>query len=223
MKCVFVGSLKEDSGYIVEVLQEKEYEIIQAGEYDQIEKTINPVLESQAEIAVYDLLPLNDDPLEIVEVIDSIQQSRRWEKIIFLAAGMGKNTPVIDALRKAGYVNFVLDSTYGAKKEKFARCLTNFYESNADRLDRELSDTECRESFILRHLLVRRRGLEQRHRQFSMQDILQIVGNEYVTWKKREIFFLRSYLKHISMRQRAETALPMQGFRCTPGKRCKKC
>lgn len=36
----------------------------------------------------------------------------------------------------------VLDSTYGAKKEKFARCLTNFYESNADRLDRELSDTE---------------------------------------------------------------------------------
>ena len=41
MKCVFVGSLKEDSGYIVEVLQEKEYEIIQAGEYDQIEKTIN--------------------------------------------------------------------------------------------------------------------------------------------------------------------------------------
>lgn len=31
MKCVFVGSLKEDSGYIVEVLQEKEYEIIQAG------------------------------------------------------------------------------------------------------------------------------------------------------------------------------------------------
>lgn len=142
MKCVFVGSLKEDSGYIVEVLQEKEYEIIQAGEYDQIEKTINPVLESQAEIAVYDLLPLNDDPLEIVEVIDSIQQSRDGKKIIFLAAGMGKNTPVIDALRKAGYVNFVLDSTYGAKKEKFARCLTNFYESNADRLDRELSDTE---------------------------------------------------------------------------------
>ena len=141
MKCVFVGSLKEDSGYIVEVLQEKEYEIIQAGEYDQIEKTINPVLESQAEIAVYDL-PLNDDPLEIVEVIDSIQQSRGGKKIIFLAAGMGKNTPVIDALRKAGYVNFVLDSTYGAKKEKFARCLTNFYESNADRLDRELSDTE---------------------------------------------------------------------------------
>ena len=40
MKCVFVGSLKEDSGYIVEVLQEKEYEIIQAGEYDQIEKLI---------------------------------------------------------------------------------------------------------------------------------------------------------------------------------------
>lgn len=36
----------------------------------------------------------------------------------------------------------ILDSTYGAKKEKFARCLTNFYESNADRLDRELSDTE---------------------------------------------------------------------------------
>ena len=178
MKCVFVGSLKEDSGYIVEVLQEKEYEIIQAGEYDQIEKTINPVLESQAEIAVYDLLPLNDDPLEIVEVIDSIQQSRDGKKIIFLAAGMGKNTPVIQS---------------------------------------------CRESFILRHLLVRRRGLEQRHRQFSMQDILQIVGNEYVTWKKREIFFLRSYLKHISMRQRAETALPMQGFRCTPGKRCKKC
>lgn len=142
MKCVFVGSMKEDSGYIVEVLQEKEYEIIQAGEYDQIEKTINPVLESQAEIAVYDLLPLNDDPLEIVEVIDSIQQSRDGKKIIFLAAGMGKNTPVIDALRKAGYVNFVLDSTYGAKKEKFARCLTNFYESNADRLDRELSDTE---------------------------------------------------------------------------------
>ena len=35
MKCVFVGSLKEDSGYIVEVLQEKEYEIIQAGENDQ--------------------------------------------------------------------------------------------------------------------------------------------------------------------------------------------
>lgn len=90
MKCVFVGSLKEDSGYIVEVLQEKEYEIIQAGEYDQIEKTINPVLESQAEIAVYDLLPLNDDPLEIVEVIDSIQQSRDGKKIIFLAAGMAK-------------------------------------------------------------------------------------------------------------------------------------
>ena len=124
------------------IKNKKEYEIIQAGEYDQIEKTINPVLESQAEIAVYDLLPLNDDPLEIVEVIDSIQQSRGGKKIIFLAAGMGKNTPVIDALRKAGYVNFVLDSTYGAKKEKFARCLTNFYESNADRLDRELSDTE---------------------------------------------------------------------------------
>lgn len=62
---------------------------------------------------MYDLLPLNDDPLEIVEVIDSIQQSRGWEKDNFLAAGMGKNTPVIDALRKAGYVNFVLDSTYG--------------------------------------------------------------------------------------------------------------
>lgn len=90
MKCVFVGSLKEDSGYIVEVLQEKEYEIIQAGEYDQIEKTINPVLESQAEIAVYDLLPLNDDPLEIVEVIDSIQQSRRWEKDNFSCGWNGQ-------------------------------------------------------------------------------------------------------------------------------------
>ena len=87
MKCVFVGSLKEDSGYIVEVLQEKEYEIIQAGEYDQIEKTINPVLESQAEIAVYDLLPLNDDPLEIVEVIDSI---KRWEKDNFSCGWNGQ-------------------------------------------------------------------------------------------------------------------------------------
>ena len=84
MKCVFVGSLKEDSGYIVEVLQEKEYEIIQAGEYDQIEKTINPVLESQAEIAVYDLLPLNDDPLEIVEVIE------RWEKDNFSCGWNGQ-------------------------------------------------------------------------------------------------------------------------------------
>lgn len=142
MKCVFVGNLEEDTGYVAEVLQDKGCELIEAGEYDRIERTINPVIESQAEIAVYDLLPLVDDPAEIVEVINSIQQSRGGSKIIFLAAGKGKNTPVIDALRKAGYVNFVLDSTYGAKKEKFARCLTNYYESNADRLDRELSDAK---------------------------------------------------------------------------------
>lgn len=93
------------------------------------------MIESQAEIVVYDLLALSDQPRELVEIINRIQQSRGGAKIIFLAAGKGTNTPVIDSLLKAGYVNFVLDSTYGAKKTKFARCLTNYYESNADQLN----------------------------------------------------------------------------------------
>lgn len=143
MICVFVGNIEEDNGYITEVLQEKGYDLIEAGEFDRVEKTINPVIEAEADIAVYDLLTLTaDDPEELVEIINSIQQSRNQAKIIFLAAGKGKNTPVIDALIKAGYVNFVLESTYGKKKELFARCLTNYYESNADRLDRELGNTD---------------------------------------------------------------------------------
>ena len=116
MKCIFVGDLEDDAGFVAEVLQEKGIELIEAGVYDQIEKTINPVIEAQAEIVVYDLLVLSDQPDELVDIINRIQQSRNGAKIIFLAAGKGTNTPVIDKLLKAGYVNFVLESTYGAKK-----------------------------------------------------------------------------------------------------------
>ena len=55
MKCIFVGDLEDDAGFVAEVLQEKGIELIEAGVYDQIEKTINPVIEAQAEIVVYDL------------------------------------------------------------------------------------------------------------------------------------------------------------------------
>ena len=111
MKCIFVGDLEDDAGFVAEVLQEKGIELIEAGVYDQIEKTINPVIEAQAEIVVYDLLVLSDQPDELVDIINRIQQSRNGAKIIFLAAGKGTNTPVIDKLLKAGYVNFVLEST----------------------------------------------------------------------------------------------------------------
>ena len=60
MKCIFVGDLEDDAGFVAEVLQEKGIELIEAGVYDQIEKTINPVIEAQAEIVVYDLLVLSD-------------------------------------------------------------------------------------------------------------------------------------------------------------------
>ena len=142
MKCVFVGDLEDDAGFVAEVLQEKGIELIEAGVYGQIEPTINPVIEAQADIVVYDLLALEDQPEELVEIINRIQQSRNNGKIIFLAAGKGSNTPVIEKLIQAGYVNFVLESTYGAKKTMFARCLTNYYESNADQLNRELKKTE---------------------------------------------------------------------------------
>ena len=132
MKCVFVGDLEDDAGFVAEVLQEKGIELIEAGVYGQIEPTINPVIEAQADIVVYDLLALEDQPEELVEIINRIQQSRNNGKIIFLAAGKGSNTPVIEKLIQAGYVNFVLESTYGAKKTMFASCLTNYYESNAD-------------------------------------------------------------------------------------------
>ena len=142
MKCVFVGDLEDDAGFVAEVLQEKGIELIEAGVYGQIEPTINPVIEAQADIVVYDLLALEDQPEELVEIINRIQQSRNNGKIIFLAAGKGSNTPIIEKLIQAGYVNFVLESTYGAKKTMFARCLTNYYESNADQLNRELKKTE---------------------------------------------------------------------------------
>ena len=142
MKCIFVGDLEDDAGFVAEVLQEKGIELIEAGVYDQIEKTINPVIEAQAEIVVYDLLVLSDQPDELVDIINRIQQSRNGAKIIFLAAGKGTNTPVIDKLLKAGYVNFVLESTYGAKKTKFARCLTNYYESNAGNVNQELKEAD---------------------------------------------------------------------------------
>lgn len=142
MKCVFVGDLEDDAGFVAEVLQEKGIELIEAGVYGQIEPTINPVIEAQADIVVYDLLVLEDQPEELVEIINRIQQSRNNGKIIFLAAGKGSNTPIIEKLIQAGYVNFVLESTYGAKKTMFARCLTNYYESNADQLNRELKKTE---------------------------------------------------------------------------------
>ena len=128
MKCVFVGDFEDDAGFVAEVLQEKGIELIEAGVYGQIEPTINPVIEAQADIVVYDLLALEDSPEELVEIINRIQQSR--------------NTPVIEKLIQAGYVNFVLESTYGAKKTKFTRCLTNYYESNADQVNRELKETE---------------------------------------------------------------------------------
>ena len=96
MKCIFVGDLEDDAGFVAEVLQEKGIELIEAGVYDQIEKTINPVIEAQAEIVVYDLLVLSDQPDELVDIINRIQQSRNGAKIIFLAAGKGTNTPVID-------------------------------------------------------------------------------------------------------------------------------
>ena len=46
MKCIFVGDLEDDAGFVAEVLQEKGIELIEAGVYDQIEKTINPVIEA---------------------------------------------------------------------------------------------------------------------------------------------------------------------------------
>ena len=94
MKCVFVGDLEDDAGFVAEVLQEKGIELIEAGVYGQIEPTINPVIEAQADIVVYDLLALEDQPEELVEIINRIQQSRNNGKIIFLAAGKGSNTPV---------------------------------------------------------------------------------------------------------------------------------
>ena len=90
MKCIFVGDLEDDAGFVAEVLQEKGIELIEAGVYDQIEKTINPVIEAQAEIVVYDLLVLSDQPDELVDIINRIQQSRNGAKIIFLAAGKGR-------------------------------------------------------------------------------------------------------------------------------------
>ena len=87
MRCVFVGNIEEDNGYITEVLQEKGYDLIEAVEFDRVEKTINHVIEAEADIAVYDLLTLTaDDPEELVEIINSVQQSRNQAKIIFLAA-----------------------------------------------------------------------------------------------------------------------------------------
>ena len=44
MRCVFVGNIEEDNGYITEVLQEKGYDLIEAGEFDRVEKTINSVI-----------------------------------------------------------------------------------------------------------------------------------------------------------------------------------
>lgn len=46
MKCVFVGDLEDDAGFVAEVLQEKGIELIEAGVYGQIEPTINPVIEA---------------------------------------------------------------------------------------------------------------------------------------------------------------------------------
>ena len=78
MRCVFVGNIEEDNGYITEVLQEKGYDLIEAGEFDRVEKTINPVIEAEADIAVYDLLTLTaDDPEELVEIINSNPEIRR--------------------------------------------------------------------------------------------------------------------------------------------------
>ena len=87
MKCVFVGDLEDDAGFVAEVLQEKGIELIEAGVYGQIEPTINPVIEAQADIVVYDLLALEDQPEELVEIINRIQLLRYNGKIIFLAAG----------------------------------------------------------------------------------------------------------------------------------------
>ena len=50
MKCVFVGDLEDDAGFVAEVLQEKGIELIEAGVYGQIEPTINPVIEAQADM-----------------------------------------------------------------------------------------------------------------------------------------------------------------------------
>lgn len=35
-----------------------------------------------------------------------------------------------------------MESTYGAKKTKFARCLTNYYESNAGNVNQELKEAD---------------------------------------------------------------------------------
>ena len=121
MKCVFVGDLEDDAGFVAEVLQEKGIELIEAGVYDQIEKTINPVIEAQAEIVVYDLLVLSDQPDELVDIINRIQAIQKRCKNYFLGSWKRSQHTSIDKLLKAGYVNFVLESTYGAKKTKFAR------------------------------------------------------------------------------------------------------
>lgn len=34
MKCIFVGDLEDDAGFVAEVLQEKGIELIEAGVYD---------------------------------------------------------------------------------------------------------------------------------------------------------------------------------------------
>lgn len=84
MKCVFVGDLEDDAGFVAEVLQEKGIELIEAGVYGQIEPTINPVIEAQADIVVYDLLALEDQPEELVEIINRIQQCEIMGRLYFL-------------------------------------------------------------------------------------------------------------------------------------------
>jgi len=63
MKCVFVGSLKEDSGYIVEVLQEKEYEIIETTDKDG--QVVHSALRKSNDNNEEDLYPIGVNPNDI--------------------------------------------------------------------------------------------------------------------------------------------------------------
>ena len=144
MKCIFVGDIQHnDNGFVQDVLKDNGYDEIETtGEVDRIDRTINPVLKSQADVVILDLLPLIDEPKEIVEAVQSIQKSRNNKKIIFLAVGKGGKSPVVRELRAVGYVNFVLASTYAEKQKMFDRCLTNYYETNPNLVDKDLDENE---------------------------------------------------------------------------------
>lgn len=137
---LYVGDM-ETFGYGKELLEAKGYGLEATGTLAHVEQSVDCVLSKTGpeaySLVVYDLTMFAEPAEEIIRVIQWTKNASH-AKVVLAAPGKGRDTPLIAMLLAAGFVNFVLESTYARQQDALKKCINGYFEANAKQVAAEL-------------------------------------------------------------------------------------